>query len=142
MNQITQRLVFYGLPAVAMGTAWVEDKPPYGRPGKRRSRHDAQYKPWRKANHRQAMAALDAGEKTQTRKKAGLDSDWPHAEESCTPFNPEVDPKYKFKFKETVCDDKSVHKHFRLEGIFFGKPVASFYNEFQKHATPPKNKKE
>lgn len=65
-------------------------------------------------------------------------SPWPHAQEPYTPFTPEVDPKYEFKFKEAVHDDEAMHEHYKLEGVFSGEPVASFHEEFQKKATPPK----
>lgn len=65
-------------------------------------------------------------------------SPWPHAKEPYTPFTPEVDPKYEFKFKEAVRNDEAMHKHYKLEGIFSGGPVASFHKEFQEHAAPPK----
>ncbi len=242
MNQITQRLVFYGLPAVAMGTAWAGNKPPYDGLRRCKSCHDAQYESWLEPDHRQIMTVLEAGEKAQVKKKVGLDpakdytedpdcigchvtgygeeggyeidnperlsqylrgvgceschgpgseyergrrsaaervdklqeptlreelaengqvlsdkefeercnachlnyggSPWPYAKEPYTPFTPKVDPKYAFKFKEAVRNDEAMHKHFKLKGIFLGKLVASFHNEFQKHATPPKNKKE
>jgi hypothetical protein len=64
-------------------------------------------------------------------------SPWPHAEEPYTPFTPEVDPKYEFKFKEAMRDDKAMHKHYKLEGVFSGSPVVSFREEFQKDAEPP-----
>jgi hypothetical protein len=64
-------------------------------------------------------------------------SPWPHAKEPYTPFTPKVDPKYEFKFKEAVRNDGAMHEHYKLEGIFSGGPVASFHEEFQKHATPP-----
>jgi hypothetical protein len=64
-------------------------------------------------------------------------SPWPHAEEPYTPFTPEVDPKYEFKFKEAVRDDSAMHKHYKLKDIFTGDPVISFREEFQKDAEPP-----
>jgi len=63
------------------------------------------------------------------------DSPWPHAKK---PFTPKVDSKYKFKFKEAVRNNGAIHKHYKLDAIFSGNPVASFHEEFQKQATPPK----
>ena len=67
-------------------------------------------------------------------------SPWPHAKEPYTPFTPEVDPKYEFNFEEAVHNDEAMHKHYKLEGVFSGDPVASFHEEFQKHAAPPQKK--
>lgn len=224
MNQIAQRLVFYGLPTAAMGAAWAGDRLTCDSLRKCKSCHSAQHESWLKADHAQAMTALKASEK----KRAGLDPErdytedpgcigchatgyeqgggyevnnperlneylrgvgyeschgpgseykwihrfaakkfnksrkftlrkelaehgqvllgeefeehchachlnyegpsWPHAEEPYTLFTPEIEPKYEFKFKEVVRNDEAVHKHYKLKGIFVGKPVASFHN--------------
>jgi hypothetical protein len=62
---------------------------------------------------------------------------WPHAEKPYTSLTLKVDRKYKFKFKEAVRNDGAMHKHYKLEAIFSGNPMASFHKEFQKHTTPP-----
>lgn len=62
---------------------------------------------------------------------------WPHAEKPYTSSALKVGRKSKFKFKEAVRNDGAMHKHYKLEVIFSGNPMASFHGEFQKHATPP-----
>jgi hypothetical protein len=63
-------------------------------------------------------------------------SPWPGAAEPYTPFTPEVDPKYGFDFDKHVRDEKAMHEHFKLEGMFTGPPLPPFHQEFQDTAKP------
>ncbi len=51
-----------------------------------------------------------------------------------TPFTPNVDAKYLFDFDQSVKNFKSMHEHYKLEGIFEGEPVPPIRMEFQKTA--------
>ncbi len=58
-------------------------------------------------------------------------SPWGGATEPYTPFTPEVDPKYTFDFDKYVRNEKAMHRHFELDGIFSGPPQPPFHQEFQ-----------
>ncbi len=61
-------------------------------------------------------------------------SGWAGAKEPYTPFTPKVDPKYKFDFDKFVRDEKAMHKHFKLKGVFKGEPKFKYHDEFQEKA--------
>jgi hypothetical protein len=63
-------------------------------------------------------------------------SPWAGARKPYTPFTPQLDPKYRFDFDKAVRDDKAMHAHFRLEGVFVGPPLPAFRDEFQAKAKP------
>jgi len=64
-------------------------------------------------------------------------SPWLKAKEPYTPFTPEVDPKkYSFDFEKYLRNEKGMHKHFKLQGVFEGQPQTSFHQEFQESAKP------
>lgn len=63
-------------------------------------------------------------------------SPWPGIKEPYTPFTPEVDTKYSFDFEKYVRDEKAMHKHFKLTGVFEGPPQPAFHKEFQDAAKP------
>lgn len=50
-----------------------------------------------------------------------------------TPFTPKVDAKYKFEFDKAV-RTKSLHEHYKLNGVFSGDPLPPVRAEFQKTA--------
>jgi len=64
-------------------------------------------------------------------------SPWKKAKEPYTPFTPEVDPEYEFDFDKAVKDDKAMHEHFKLRGVYTGEPVPKIRAEFQKTAKEP-----
>jgi len=67
-------------------------------------------------------------------------SPWKNAKEPYTPFTPDIDKKYKFDYEKAVKEsgkDKAMHEHFKLRGVFTGKPVSKFREEFQKGAKEP-----
>lgn len=61
-------------------------------------------------------------------------SGWDGAKEPYTPFTPKVDPKYKFELDKFVQEEKAMHKHFKLRGVFTGEPKFKYHDEFQKKA--------
>ncbi len=63
-------------------------------------------------------------------------SPWSGVKEPYTPFTPKVDPKYSFDFDPYVRDEKAMHKHFKLIGVFAGSPQPAFHQEFQDAAKP------
>jgi len=63
-------------------------------------------------------------------------SPWPGAKPPYTPFTPKVDTKYAFDFEKAVRNDKAMHEHFKLDGIFTGPPLPPFHDEFQAKAKP------
>jgi hypothetical protein len=63
-------------------------------------------------------------------------SPWPGAKPPYTPFTPKVDAKYAFDFEKAVRDDKAMHEHFKLDGVFTGPPLPPFHDEFQAKAKP------
>ncbi len=63
-------------------------------------------------------------------------SPWSGAKEPYTPFTPKVDLKYSFDFDKYVRDEKAMHKHFKLTGVFEGPPQPAFHQEFQDTAKP------
>jgi len=69
-------------------------------------------------------------------------SPWKGAKAPYTPFTPEVDAKYTFKFEEMVKNTKAMHEHYKLEGVFDGEPKFKFHDEFQASAKPAKKGKE
>lgn len=64
-------------------------------------------------------------------------SAWKGAKAPYTPFTPKVDAKYKFDFEKAVRDNKAMHEHFKLTGIFEGDPIPKTRAEFQKDAKEP-----
>lgn len=64
-------------------------------------------------------------------------SPWKNAKAPYTPFTPKVDAKYKFDFQKAVRNNKAMHEHFKLKGIFEGDPIPKTRAEFQKDATEP-----
>ncbi len=63
-------------------------------------------------------------------------SPWPGVKEPYTPFTPKVDRKYIFDFDKYVRNEKAMHKHFKLTGVFEGPPQPAFHQEFQDTAKP------
>jgi len=64
-------------------------------------------------------------------------SPWKGAKAPYTPFTPKVDAKHKFDFEKAVRDNKAMHEHFKLTGIFEGEPIPKTRAEFQKNAKEP-----
>lgn len=64
-------------------------------------------------------------------------SPWKNAKAPYTPFTPKVDAKYKFDFEKAVRNNKAMHEHFKLTGIFEGDPIPKTRAEFQKDAKEP-----
>ena len=64
-------------------------------------------------------------------------SPWKGAKEPYTPFTPDLDPKYEFNFEEGIKDVKAMHEHFKLRGVYKGKPVTRFRDDFQSGAKEP-----
>jgi hypothetical protein len=64
-------------------------------------------------------------------------SPWAGAKAPFTPFTPKVDAKYKFDFEKGVRNNKAMHEHFKLKGVFDGEPVVKVRAEFQKTAKDP-----
>lgn len=67
-------------------------------------------------------------------------SPWKGAKKPYTPFTPDVDKKYGFDYDKAVKEigkDKAMHKHFKLRGVFTGKPIPKYRDEFQKDAKEP-----
>lgn len=58
-------------------------------------------------------------------------SDWKGAKAPYTPFTPEVDEKYRFDFDKMVKNDKAMHEHYKLDGVFAGEPKFKYHDEFQ-----------
>lgn len=69
-------------------------------------------------------------------------SPWKKARKPYTPFTPDVDKKYKFDYEKAVKDDEAMHEHFKLRGVYTGKPVFKFRDEFQKDAKEPAEEEE
>ena len=67
-------------------------------------------------------------------------SSWSGTKEPYTPFTPKIDPKYSFDFDKYVRDEKAMHEHFKLTGVFEGPPQPAFHQEFQEAAKPIKGK--
>ena len=64
-------------------------------------------------------------------------SPWAKAKKPYTPFTPEVDAKkYNFDFDKYLRNEKGMHEHFKLQGVFEGQPQPSFHQEFQDAAKP------
>ncbi len=61
-------------------------------------------------------------------------SPWAGVKEPYTPFTPKVDSRYGFNFDKYVRQEKAMHKHFKLTGVFTGPPQPSFHQEFQDKA--------
>jgi hypothetical protein len=65
-------------------------------------------------------------------------SPWKKAKPPYSPHTPKVDAKYKFDFVKGVRDfgaeGKAMHEHFKVKGIFTGKPIPKLRAEFQKNA--------
>lgn len=64
-------------------------------------------------------------------------SPWKGAKAPYTPFTPKVDAKYAFDFQKAVRNNKAMHEHFKLKGIFEGDPLPKTRAEFQKDAKEP-----
>jgi hypothetical protein len=105
--------------------------------------------------HRKGGQAFESGGKTaarQTLADAGQDfafeercsachlnyagSPWKGAKKPYTPFTPKVDKKYAFDFERAVRDDKAMHHHFKLDGVFTGPPTFRLHEQFQAKARP------
>lgn len=105
--------------------------------------------------HRKASLAFDSRGRTMPRERlaaAGQEllfeprcnachmnyegSPWAKAARPYTPFTPAVDPKYAFDFAKAARDDREMHEHFKLEGVFTGPPLAALRDEFQSRARP------
>lgn len=131
MNQIVKRLAFDGLLSVTIGAIGA-----LGRTAKF-------------SNFKQTTVQMDLAEMGQVLMNKEFeehcnvshlnyeDSPWSHAKRPYTPFIPKVDSQYKFKFKEAVRNNGAIYKHYKLDAIFSGNPMASLHEEFQKQATPP-----
>lgn len=61
-------------------------------------------------------------------------SPWKDAKPPYTPFTPEVDKKYTFNFDKMVKDEKAMHEHYKLDGVFTGEPKFKYHDEFQASA--------
>ncbi|MEE8403314.1 MAG: cytochrome c family protein [Candidatus Hydrothermarchaeaceae archaeon] len=65
-------------------------------------------------------------------------SPWERAKPPYSPHTPKVDAKYKFDFAKAVRDfgakGKAMHEHFKVQGMFTGKPIPKLRAEFQKDA--------
>ncbi len=94
----------------------------------------------RKTTPRQQLA--EAGEEKEFRERCNAchlnyeGSPWTGARKPYTPFTPKVDPKYAFDFDKALDDDKAVHEHFKLEGVFTGPPLPPFRDRLQARAQP------
>lgn len=69
-------------------------------------------------------------------------SPWKGAKPPYTPFTPEVDAKYTFKFDEMVKNAKAMHEHYKLDGVFSGEPKFKYHDEFQASAKETKKEKD
>jgi hypothetical protein len=93
-----------------------------------------------KATPRQILA--DAGQEYRFEERCNAchlnyaGSTWKLAREPYTPFTPKVDKKYAFDFARAVTDDKAMHRHFRLDGVFSGPPTFRLHEQFQSKAKP------
>lgn len=96
-------------------------------------------------NQKQAMPRqelVDAGQEFEFVERCNAchmnyeGSPWPGAKPPYTPFTPAVDGKYAFDFDKAVRNDKAMHGHFKLDGIFTGPPLTPFHDEFQANAKP------
>ncbi len=59
-------------------------------------------------------------------------SPWSGVKKPYTPFTPKIDAeKYKFDFDKYVRNEKAMHEHFTLKGVFEGEPQPPFHQEFQ-----------
>jgi hypothetical protein len=94
----------------------------------------------KQATPRRALA--DAGEDFEFAERCNAchlnyaGSPWKDAKKPHTPFTPQLDPKYRFDFEKAVRDDKAMHAHFKLDGVFTGPPLPPFHKEFQAKAKP------
>lgn len=90
------------------------------------------------------MVLVRAGKRYKTEKTCNKchmnyeGSPWKKAKPPYSPHTPKVDAKYKFDFEKGVRDfgakGKAMHEHYKLKGIFTGKPNAGLRAEFQKNA--------
>jgi len=106
-----------------------------------------------RGEHRKGGQAFERNGKTTERKVLADRGQDYHFEEACkachlnyegsgwagtkppyTPFTPEVDAKYTFKFDEMVKDTGAMHEHYKLDGAFVGEPEFKFHKEFQANA--------
>jgi hypothetical protein len=65
-------------------------------------------------------------------------SPWKGAKAPYTPFTPAVDEKYTFNFDEMVKDEKAMHEHYKLDGVFTGEPKFKYHDDFQANAKETK----
>lgn len=65
-------------------------------------------------------------------------SPWKGAKSPYSPHTPEIDAKYKFNFEKAVrnfgAKGMALHEHYKITGIFEGKPTSKLRDEFQKKA--------
>lgn len=93
-----------------------------------------------KTTPRQALA--DAGQEFRFEERCNAchlnyaGSPWKPARKPYTPFTPKVDKKYTFDFERAVQDDKAMHRHFKLDGVFTGPPAFRLHEQFQAKAKP------
>lgn len=114
-----------------------------------------------RGDHRKAGQTFEKSGKTTPRKTLADKGQDFHFEESCnachlnyegspwkgakppyTPFTPDVDAKYTFKFDEMVKDEKAMHEHYKLDGVFSGEPKFKYHDEFQASAKESKKGKD
>lgn len=65
-------------------------------------------------------------------------SPWKGAKAPYTPFTPAVDEKYSFNFDEMVKDEKAMHEHYKLDGVYTGEPKFKYHDDFQANAKEAK----
>jgi hypothetical protein len=65
-------------------------------------------------------------------------SPWKGAKAPYTPFTPVVDEKYTFNFDEMVKDEKAMHEHYKLDGVYTGEPKFKYHDDFQANAKETK----
>lgn len=65
-------------------------------------------------------------------------SPWKGAKAPYTPFTPAVDEKYTFNFDEMVKDEKAMHEHYKLDGVYTGEPKFKYHDDFQANAKETK----
>ena len=108
---------------------------------KEHSKAGDQFKKTQKATERKAL--VEAGENFDYEAACARchlnyeGSPWAGAKAPYTPFTPKVDAKYKFDFEKGVRNNKAMHEHFKLKGVFDGEPVVKMRAEFQKTAKDP-----
>jgi hypothetical protein len=110
-----------------------------------------------RGDHRKAGQIFEKGGKTTPRKNLADKGQDFHFEERCnachmnyegspwkgakapyTPFTPAVDEKYTFNFDEMVKDEKAMHEHYKLDGVYTGEPKFKYHDDFQANAKETK----